>query len=602
MGAQLAAADHTDLPEDVPLPPMGVSASGKRWRLRASDPSTALAIAQNAHLDPLLARILAARGVKTETVEAYLSPSLRQSMPDPLTLKDMDRAVERLHRAIRQDEPVGLFGDYDVDGITAAAVFKLYFNALGLPLDVYLPDRLAEGYGPSAQAFLTLKSRGAKVIVTVDCGASAHEPIEVAAGEGLDVVVIDHHQMSGPPPLGAAAAVNPNRLDDVSGLTNLSAAGVAFMTLAGLNRALREDGYFSDRAEPSLMSLLDLTALGLVCDVMPMTGLTRVLVAQGLKVLGAGGNPGLAALGARAGVSGPPSAYHLGFLLGPRINAAGRIGHANLAFELLTTEDPEKRRSLAEQLHVMNAARQEIERAVQEQALRDIEIHQRGGDQVIVTAGEGWHPGVIGIVAGRLKETFDRPVVVIGLDGDEGKGSGRSISGVDLGAAIAKAREEGLLSAGGGHAMAAGLSIAADRIEAFRSYVNAALADDVKSALATRTLDVDCVVAPSAVSKAFSDMVALAGPFGPGNPEPLFALCDMRVERVKTVGANHLSVSVVNDSGERARAIAFRAKGESLGDILEGGGRIHIAGKIRADDWRGGGAGQLHISDAAPAA
>ena len=602
MSAELAAADHTQFPGDIPLAPMGVSASGKRWRLRDADARMALAIAQQGRLEPLVARILAARGAKAENIEAYLSPSLRRSMPDPLALKDMDRAVERLSRAITQGEPVGLFGDYDVDGTTAAAIFALYFRALGLPLDVYLPDRLAEGYGPSAQAFLTLKSRGAKVIVTVDCGASAHEPIEVAAQEGLDVVIIDHHQMSGPPPRGAAAAVNPNRVDDMSGLTNLSAAGVAFMTLAGLNRALREEGYFADRAEPDLISLLDLTALGLVCDVMPMTGLTRVLVAQGLKVLGAGGNPGLAALGARAGMSGPASAYHLGFLLGPRINAAGRIGHANLAFELLTTEDAEKRRSLAEQLHVMNAARQEIERDVQEQAIRDIEIHQRSGDQVIVTAGEGWHPGVIGIVAGRLKETYDRPVVVIGLDGDAGKGSGRSISGVDLGAAVARARQEGLLITGGGHAMAAGLSIDAEKIDAFRVHVNAALADDVTQALATRSLEIDSVVAPSAVSKAFSDMVALAGPYGPGNPEPLFALCGVRVERVKTVGDNHLSVSLVNDSAERARGIAFRAKGESLGHILEAGGRIHVAGKIRADDWRGGGAGQFHISDAAPAA
>lgn len=594
--------EDASFPVDIPLPAMGISASGRRWRLRAADLRQALSLSQAGDLDPILGRVLAARGVSPDDLQDYLEPSLRRSLPDPSVLKDMDRAADRLCRAVMSGERVGLFGDYDVDGITSAAIFKLYFDALGVPLCVYLPDRIAEGYGPSIEAFRSLKNEDARLIVTVDCGASAHEPIEAAAQEGLDIVVIDHHLMDGPPPSGAAAAVNPNRLDDISGLNDLSAAGLSFLSVIALNRALRKEGFFKDRQEPDLLSLLDLTALGLVCDVMQITGVTRVLVAQGLKVLGAGGNKGLAALGARAGVKGAPSTYHLGFLLGPRINAAGRIGHARLAFELLTTEDDARRRALAEELHVMNAARREIEADVQEAALRDIERHQRHADSVIVTAGEGWHPGVIGIVAGRLKEIYDRPVIVVGLEGDTGKGSGRSITGADLGGAVAAARQSGMLIAGGGHAMAAGLTISVDKIDEFRCYIDDVLKGDVAKALENRTFDIDSIIAPEAVTKRFSDMIAHAGPYGPGNSEPVFALCDMRAKMVKTVGENHLSVLLVNDSGQEARGIAFRAKGETLGDILQSGARFHVAGKVRNDDWRGGDAGQIHIVDAAPAA
>ncbi len=331
------------------------------------------------------------------------------------------------------------------------------------------------------------------------------------------------------------------------------------------------------------------------------------MVAQGLKVLGAGGNPGLRALGERAGVKGPPSTYHLGFLIGPRINAAGRVGHARLAFELMTTSDPERRQALAERLHILNAERQEIEAEVQAAALRDIERHQRHADDVIVTAGQGWHPGVIGIVAGRLKELYDRPVIVIGMDRDGdgnlgvGKGSGRSITGVDLGAAVSAAREEGLLIAGGGHAMAAGLTIDPARIGEFRKVMNERLGRAVVAARANRVLDIDAVVGTSAVTKSFADLVATAGPYGPGNPEPVFALTDCRAQYPKTVGKGHLSLMLVSETGESARAIAFRAEDGPLGEILRSGRRFHVAGKIRADDWRGGDAGQMQITDAAPA-
>ncbi len=584
---------------DIALPPISETASGRRWILREANAREILTISQKAGVEPLLARVLAARGVTYDQTDAYLNPSLRETLPDPYVLKDMEAGAGRIADAILNDERVGVFGDYDVDGTSAAAILKLYFTAIDTPLEVYLPDRMSEGYGPSIEAFLALKKQGAKVIVTVDCGAAAHEPVEKAAAQGLDIVVLDHHMMNGPPPEGAVATVNPNRPDDLSGLNNLSAAGVAFITVIAVNRLLREAGHFADRVEPNPLQLLDLTALGLVCDVMDMTGLTRVLVAQGLKVLGQGGNPGLAALGVRAGVKGAPSTYHLGFLLGPRINAAGRIGHARLAFELLTTDDASRRQYLAEKLHVMNAERQAIEAGVQEDALRLIETEQLAADDVIVVAGEGWHPGVVGIVAGRIKETFDKPAIVIGLDGDTGKGSGRSISGVDLGGAITAAKNDGLLIAGGGHAMAAGLTIAAGQVGELRRRLNETLGGEIRAAYANRQLELDAVISPAAVTKTFADMIAQAGPYGPGNAEPVFALTDIRAEYVKVVGQNHLSLTLMGPAGENVRAIAFRAEGEALGKALRAGKRLHVVGKVKADDWRGGDAGQFQISDAA---
>ncbi|MFQ5562861.1 MAG: single-stranded-DNA-specific exonuclease RecJ [Parvularculaceae bacterium] len=591
-------ATRLDAAALVDLPAMGATASGRVWSLAEVDPAVSGAVAEAAGIDLTLARVLTARGVGPEDARAFLNPSLRDTLPDPSTLADMNAAADRIAKAIQLGEKVGVFGDYDVDGTTAATLLKLYFNAVGAPLSVYLPDRIAEGYGPSIEAFRILKEQGAKLIITVDCGAAAHDAIEAAAREGIKVIVFDHHLMAGPAPEGAFAVVNPNRPDDASGLGGLSAAGVAFMGLVAVNRALRAAGFFSTRTEPALTQWLDIVALGLVCDVMPLTGLTRILVAQGLKVLGGGGNPGLKALGARAGVKGPPTAYHLGFLLGPRINAAGRVGHARLAFDLLTTDDPEKRASLAERLHVMNAERRAIETDVLDTAIAQIE--RRGADApVIVAAGEGWHPGVIGIVAGRLKERYDRPAFVIGFEGDAGKGSGRSISGVDLGAAVVRAREEGLLAAGGGHAMAAGLTIARGGLDAFADFLNRALAADVARARTERTRVIDGVVAASAVSKSFAESIAGAGPFGSDNPEPLFVLTDMRAEYVKIAGGDHISCTLMSETGDMARAIAFRAAGEPLGAMLGSGRRLHVAGKVRADDWRGGGAGQLHIVDAA---
>jgi single-stranded-DNA-specific exonuclease len=478
-------------------------------------------------------------------------------------------------------------------------MLKLYFEAVGAKLEVYLPDRLLEGYGPTIAAFRVLKEKGAQLIVTVDCGAAAHQAIGEAAAEGIDIVVFDHHQMDGPPPIGALATVNPNRLDDRSGLTLLSAAGVVFMAIVALNRALRARGFFAARKEPDLRSFLDLTALGLVCDVMPMTGLARVLTAQGLKVLSAEGNPGLKALARKAGMKGAATAFDLGFLLGPRINAAGRIGHARLAFELLTTNDSAKREALAEKLHVMNAERQAIERAVQEEAIQLVEsrrLHQRA---VIVAAAEGWHPGVVGIVAGRLKDRYQRPAIVAGIEAGLVKGSARSIAGVDIGAAIRAARGAGMLLAGGGHAMAAGITADAARLDDFDAFLERTLRADVDRAVAAQRFEIDALVAPSAVDARFARLIDAAGPFGLGNPEPVFVLASMAVEQTRLVGEAHLACDLLSATGERVRAIAFRAEGETLGAMLKSRRRLHLAGRIKADAWRGGDAGQFQIVDAA---
>lgn len=597
-----AAAFSADAAPRLVLPPMKTPASGKRWVLRESDPVMALAIEEATGAAPEVARLLAARGVTAGEAPRFLNPSLKRDLPDPSALADMDAAAARLADAIVAGETCGVFGDYDVDGTCGAAILKLYFDAAGGKLEVYLPDRLLEGYGPTIEAFRALKEKGANLIVTVDCGAAAHQAIGEAAAEGLSIIVLDHHQMDGPPPAGAFATVNPHRADDRSGLTLLSAAGVVFMAIVAINRGLRAKGWFANRPEPDLKSFLDLTALGLVCDVMPMTGLARVLTAQGLKVLSNGGNPGLKELGKRAGMKGAATAFDLGFLLGPRINAAGRIGHARLAFDLLTTDDLARRSALAEKLHVMNAERQAIERAVQEEAIAMVEqrrLHERAA---IVAAGEGWHPGVVGIVAGRLKDRYQRPAIVIGVDNGVGKGSARSITGVDIGAAIRAARQQGLLVAGGGHAMAAGLTAEAARIADLDTFLEAALRADVDRALANQRFEIDALVAPSAVSGAFARMLDHVGPFGPGNPEPVFALAAMSVEFVKVVGKAHIACDLSGAGGERVRAIAFRAEGEQLGHLLKSRRRLHLAGRIKTDDWRGGEAAQFQIADAAEAA
>ena len=597
------ASPSLDLPRSV---------TGKRWVLREYDERAVDTLCQRLQLDRSLAEVLSSRGVTLDEAPSFLAPSLRDSLPDPDCLTDMKKAVARLVSAIETGETIGIFGDYDVDGTTSAALLVRYFTALDVSHIVHIPDRIAEGYGPNAQAFRSLKEKGASVCVTVDCGAMAHDIIDEAQSGGLDIVVTDHHQMTLPAP-PAIATVNPNRPDDISGLGNLSAAGVTFMLLVGLNRALRQQGYFADKAEPKLLQWLDLVALGLMCDVMPLTGLTRVLVAQGLKVMGAFGEgqeapsayPGLFSLAAAAGASGKASAYHLGFVLGPRINAAGRIGHARQALQLMTANSLSETVPIAEELNRLNGARQDIEGAVLTDAIAQVEARRlNAAPSLVVTADDGWHPGVIGIVAGRLKERFDCPAITIGFEGDIGKGSGRSITGVDLGAAIAAANREGLLISGGGHAMAAGLTIERDKLEAFTRFLEERLSADIETARAAAALNIDSTASLALVTKTFCDCVAAAGPFGPGNAEPRFAFENVRVRYADIKGTNHVACTFTDSMGRTARAIAFRCAEEPLGHALLNAGpnRLHVAGKIREDSWRGGDAAQIHIEDVTLAA
>jgi single-stranded-DNA-specific exonuclease len=560
------------------------SAHGRRWIERPADAGAVSALARRLGAPIALARVLIGRGLSLEDAEEFLAPSLKRDLPDPGLFADMDAAVAAINDAIEQGRGIAVFADYDVDGATSAAQLIRYLRARGVEADFYVPDRIAEGYGPSGQAFSALKARGAELVVTVDCGAMAHDALTAAQGLGLDIVVLDHHQMTADPP-PATAVVNPNRPDCASGSGHLAAAGVTFMTLAALNRDARRRGAFKEQPEPDLRALLDLAALGTIADVVSLTGVNRAIASQGLKVMSALGNPGLAALAEVADVEGAMSTYHAGFIFGPRINAGGRIGKADLGARLLSTDDPAEAREIAQELDALNHERRAIEKQVLDEAIAKIEADPAAREAaVIVAAGEGWHPGVIGIVAGRLKERYARPALAIALpsgDEREAKGSGRSVKGVDLGGMIAEARDAGLLIAGGGHAMAAGLTVAADRVEELAEFLDAAL--KAQGGPPQPYLEIDALVAPGGASRELADAVAAAGPFGAGNPEPLFALADMRVRSHKEVGTGgHLRVTLEDAGGARLTAIAFRALDAPLGALLtRRDAALHLAVRIK---------------------
>ncbi len=580
------------------------SIGGKRWEARLGDPRRGLALAQRLDLPEIVGRVIAARGIALEQAAAFLTPSLRESLPDPLHLRDMDRAAARLSQAIKQGEQVAVFGDYDVDGATSSALLKRFFDAAGGHLRIYIPDRLAEGYGPNAPALRRLKAEGAAVVVTVDCGITAYEALEAAAEAGLEVIVVDHHAAEPELPR-ATAVVNPNRQDETSSHGQLAAVGVTFLLVVALNRALREAGWYgAARPEPDLRDWLDLVALGTVCDVVPLTGLNRVFVAQGLKVLGRRGNRGLTALADVAGIDRPPDTYHAGFILGPRINAGGRVGKSDLGARLLTTEEPAVAAELARHLDGLNRERREIERAVLDQALAQAEATPRRHGGLVLVAGEGWHPGVIGIVASRLKERFNLPALVVALENGVGKGSARSVPGVDLGREVLAARREGLLVNGGGHPMAAGLTLAEDNLETLRAFLDRRLARQIAASGYRPSLGFDGALQPRAATAELVGQLARLAPFGVGNAEPRFARPSVRILRPKTVGEGHLRCILTGAGGGSLKAIAFRAFDNALGETLARAGSLpfHVAGKLRPDAWSGPDAVQLIIDDAAPAA
>ena len=582
------------------------SATGRAWRDRLDQrgQARALDIAQRHGVPELLARVLAGRGVEADEVEAYLDPTVRRLLPDPHVLTAMEAAAGRIADAIEREESVAIFGDYDVDGATSAALLARYLRLCGLKPIVHIPDRIFEGYGPNVPAIRSFAERGATLLVTVDCGTTSLEALAEAKSLGLDAVVIDHHQADEELP-PAVAIVNPNRADDLSGLGHLAAVGLVFLTLVAVSRQLRQRGYWTGtRSEPDLLSLLQLVALGTVADVVPLKGLNRAFVGKGLIALRRREHIGLTALMDAARLSGPPESWHLGFLLGPRINAGGRIGRADLGVQLLLEEDPTEAARIAGELDRLNNERRAIEFAMVAQAdaeaMAALGLEEKGA--VVVTAAEGWHPGVVGLVAARLKERYGRPAFAIALEpGGVGTGSGRSIAGVDLGRAVRHAVHEGLLVKGGGHAMAAGITLKKDALGAFRAFLEETLGADVAAARRESALKIDGAVSAGGVDVALVEMLARAGPYGAGNPEPVLALPAHRLSFADPVGENHIRARFKAGDGRQVNAIAFRAAGTPLGQaLLDNRGRnLHAAGYLAIDRWQGEERVQMRLVDVA---
>jgi len=597
----------------VPHPPerafLGVtqSVTGRIWRDRcdARAGQTALAIHQRDGLPEVLARILACRGVALDGVQNYLDPSIRNLMPNPSTLTGMNDAAARMADAVERREKLAIFGDYDVDGATSTALLVRVLRAAGLDPLFHIPDRLFEGYGPNIEAVRKLAERGATLLVTVDCGSTSHEALAEANRLGMDVIVIDHHQAPDDLPY-ALAIVNPHRADDISGLGQLAAVGLVFMASAALLRELRGRGYWSGSIpEPDLLQYLDLVALGTVADVVPLTGLNRAFVKKGLIVLKNRQTEGLRALMDVARLDGPPTPFHLGFLLGPRINAGGRIGDATLGVRLLVTDDRAEANRIALELDRLNKERQTVEKATLEQAeaeaLAALGLEERGA--IVLASGDGWHPGVVGLVASRLKDRFGRPAFAIAMLGDTGTGSARSIPGVDLGRVVRAAMVEGLLVKGGGHAMAAGLTIARDKIGAFRAFLEKELSELVDQARAAESLMIDAAVTARGANHELIEMIERASPYGAGNPEPIFAFPSHIVAYADPVGEAHVRVRLRAADGAALDAIAFRCLDRPLGQALLAarGQTMHLAGCLAIDRWQGRERIQLRIMDAAHA-
>ncbi len=554
-------------------------------------------------MDQLVDELLLARGVPREDLARHRDPRIRDFLPDPSCFEDMDKGAKRLADAIQNDETIAIFGDYDVDGATSAALLVLLLRRLGAEPIVYIPDRLMEGYGPSGAALVELKKRGASLAITVDCGAQAFDALEEAHEAGLDVIVVDHHQCATLLPV-AYAMINPNRLDESelgAAHGHLAAVGMAFLLGVALLRELRGRGFFEVLAEPKLLDLLDLVALGTVADVARLKSLNRAFVTQGLRIMAARQNIGLTALAEAARLVKPPSCRDLGFALGPRINAGGRVGKSDLGVRLLTCTDAEEAREIAAELDRLNEERRAIEMVVCEQA--DEQAGRQNGSPVITVMSAGWHQGVIGIVAGRLKERFGKPTIVIAETEDgSGKGSGRSISGVDLGAAILAAKDRGLLIAGGGHAMAAGLTLAAGGLEPFREFINERLAEDVEKALGERAFLLDAVLAPGGIVAALCDALDAGGPYGAGWPGPKVAAGPARLLKTGIVGDGHVRGFACGDDGKTFKWIAFRCASSELGQALlssPADQRWWLAGTIKRDEWNGGNAAEMHVEDAA---
>ncbi|MBI1216839.1 MAG: single-stranded-DNA-specific exonuclease RecJ [Alphaproteobacteria bacterium] len=580
------------------------SVLGKKWVFTATDERLAAAISQAHGLPEVVSRVLVSRGVSFDDIGDFLNPTLKMMLPNPSDMQDMDKAAARIAAAVKSGEKVAVFGDYDVDGATSSALLKRYFSALGLPLRVYIPDRIEEGYGPNAAAMMKLKDEGISLVVTVDCGTAAFDPLDAAAKAGLDVVVLDHHRAETKLP-PAHAVVNPNRLDDESGQGHLAAVGVTFITIVAVNRLLRKQGWFTDKLpEPRILQWLDIVALGTICDVVPLTGVNRAFAAQGLRVMAMRRNVGLNALADVAAVNGPPDTFQAGFVFGPRVNAGGRVGEADLGWRLLSTDDPLEARMLAGKLHRYNAERKLIENEVLDDALWRVEEAGIADDFVLLVDGQGWHPGVIGIVAARLKEKYNRPACVVAFDDNGiGKSSARSVSGIDLGAAIISAKDAGLLIAGGGHKMAAGFTVARDKFDALRAHLNDHVREQLQGAAYQPELRLDSVLSGQSLTLDLVEKLLMLAPYGAGHAEPRFAVAGVKIIRPSVVGEKHVSCFIQDTAGGASvKGIAFRAMDSGLGELLlkSTGKTFHLAGHVTINQWQGKKSVNFQIVDASP--
>jgi len=580
------------------------SHGGRFWTLHQPDEATVRALTPQLGGSDLLARLLEPRGIAAADVETFLNPTLRALFPDPASIQDMMKAAGLVLDAIVDGKKVTVFADYDVDGGTSSAILARYFRAWGQEIGLYVPDRLMEGYGPSPEAFRHLKEQGADLVITVDCGAAATAALAEAVAIELPVIVIDHHLMGKMPP-ECAALVNPNRADDTSGQGHLAAAGVVYVFAAALNKLARERGIAPPEGLPDILPWLDLCALGTLCDMSPLHGANRAFVTQGLKILERGQNPGLRALADIAGIGKIESVYHATFVLGPRLNAGGRVGDPWLAAKLLATEDRNEAIALAERLHAHNDERKAVESAILEQASveaqKQIDANPETG--VLIAAGEGWHPGVIGIVAGRLKDRFHLPAIVIGWGqglGPVAKGSARSVRGVNIGDAISAAAKAGIILSGGGHAMAGGLSLEPDQLDGLKSWMQDHMAEFREERAAAKELGIDAVLAPSQVSTETYDLIQTISPFGQGAPEPVFVIQNVEITHTRPIGENHLKLTV-EDAGARIDALVWRCIGTPLGDALLQRGKVHLAGRLKDNVWNGRRTAQFEVIDAAAA-
>jgi len=577
-----------DIAEDISGIP--ISVSGNKWVLPTHDELLASVLIQKLDIHSTIAELMVRRHISLAEAENFLSPSIKNSLPDPSEFMDMDKAAARLALAITKSEKIVIFGDYDVDGATSSALLKRFFRMVGTEVSIYIPDRITEGYGPNINALLDLRKKGADIVVTVDCGTAAAEIFEEAGRSGLDIIVIDHHIGADKNP-EICALVNPNRLDEKTKIRHMAAVGMCFVLAVAINRELRKSGWFKERQEPNLLDILDLVALGTICDVVPLTGINRAFVSQGLKIIGQRKNPGLAALSDIAAITEKPTAYHAGFILGPRINAGGRVGKAELGAILLSSDNAEEVLKAAEELNRLNTERRALEAVMLEEAI--IQAEAKKDQPVIVLASEGWHQGVIGIICSRIKDSYKKPVAVISLENGHGKASARSIPGVDMGAAIAAAKMAGIIKTGGGHAMAAGFTLEENQIPELIAFLHERLGKRIEEKLQNVQMFLDGAITISGINADFIETLSRMAPFGSGNPEPLFLLKDIQIVKSQIVGANHLRCIITDafpgQSRTSLKAMAFRKLETPLGrHLLQDVHKpIGLIGQIRQNEWKG---------------